>query len=90
MSIYVFYCNIVHVVETYVSGETAKSAERGLFVQCWQGIGRNCHGGNGVKAWDSFTSLITQGLFHVDIVEPGSACNTSLSLYIVDMKAASK
>jgi hypothetical protein len=73
-----------------VSGEIAKSAERGLFVQCSQGIGRNCHGGNGVKAWDSFTSLITQGLFHVDVVEPGCACNTSLCLYIVDMKAASE
>jgi hypothetical protein len=75
---------------TYVSGETAKSAERGLFVQCWQGIGRNCHGGNGVKAWDSFTSLITQGLYHVDVVELGWASNTSQCLYIVDMNAAYK
>jgi hypothetical protein len=45
---------------------------------------------NGVKAWDSLTSLITQGLFHVDVVELGWACNTSLCLYIVDMKAASE
>jgi hypothetical protein len=86
--LYLLWCNIVHVVETYVSGETAKSAERGLFVQCWQGIGRNCHGGNEVKAWDSFTSWITQGLFYVDVVKLGWACNTSWCLYIVDMNAA--
>jgi hypothetical protein len=78
------------VVETYVYGESAKSAERGLFVQCWQGIGRNCHDEFGVKARDSFTCSITQGLFHVDVVEPGWACNTSLCLCIVDMKAASE
>jgi hypothetical protein len=31
----------------------------------------NCHGGNGVKAWDNFTSWVTQDLFHVDVVELG-------------------
>ncbi len=49
-------------------GEFAKSAECGLFVQCWQGIGRNCHGRSGVKAWYNFTKLVTQGLFHIDVV----------------------
>ncbi len=42
----------------------------------------------GLKAWDNFTSWVTQGLFHVDFVELGWTCNTSQCLYIVDMNAA--
>ncbi len=69
--LYLLWCNIVHVVETYVSGGTAKSAERGLFVQCWQGIGRNCHGGNGGESMGKpskcttiiIASVYTLGLF---------------------------
>ncbi len=78
------------MVETCVYSEIAKSAERGLFVQCWQGIGRKCHDEFRVKARKNFTCLITQDLFHIDVVEPEWACNTSLCLCIVDMKAASE
>ncbi len=59
-------------------------------MQCWQGMGRNGHGEFGVKAKDNFTYLSIQDLFHVDVVEPGRACNTLLCLCIVDMKAASE
>jgi hypothetical protein len=71
-----------------VSGEIAKFAERGLIVQCWQGIGWNCHGGNGVESMGQLQSWVTRGLFHVDFVELGWTCNTSQCLYIVDMNAA--
>jgi hypothetical protein len=40
-----------------VFGEVAKSAECGLFVHCWQGIGRNRHGIVGVKEWYKFMKL---------------------------------
>ncbi len=57
-------------------------------MQCWQGMGRNCHGEFGMKAKDNYTYLFIQDLFHIDVVEPGQTCNTLLCLCIVDMKLA--
>jgi hypothetical protein len=36
-------------VDMCVFGEVAESAECGLFMQCWQGIGRDCHSNVGGK-----------------------------------------
>jgi hypothetical protein len=52
-----------------VFGEVAKSAECGLFVQCWQGLGRNCHGKVVVKTWYKFTNLSHSRFISRSVVE---------------------
>jgi hypothetical protein len=47
-------------VDMCVLGEVAESAECVLFMQCWHGIGRDCHGKVGRKHGTSSRHLFIQ------------------------------